>query len=532
MLKRSRRTLVLLSLLSLLLARSTVEARPASKLDRRLEEIMGRPEFRHARFGVEVLALDTGKVLAAVNADALFVPGSTTKLLTEGTALELLGPDFRFVTRLYRTGPVSAEGTLDGDLVWVASGDPNISGRILKDGSLAFENGDHSYAAILRTARPVDGDPLGVVRAMARQVAGHGVKRIRGRVLVDARLFPEGDTEPGTNVVISPAVVNDNLVDLNFEAGASIGGAAKLTVSPESSYARFTSRVTTSAEGSKAQLAVASDVTGADGAHDVIVEGSVPAGTAKSLLVYKIPEPGRFAQRVLMQALEGAGVALESGKGASANVDFEALSSSYQTDHLMAEHTSPSLAEEVKVTLKVSQNLHATITPFVLGATLRPKDEDRLQAGFDLERAFLEKAGLDLTAASQSDGAGGTASAFTPDFLCRYLAFMSTRRSFPLFEAALPILGRDGTLAGVLKDAPAAGHVRAKTGTAVVYDALNQKLHVAGKALAGYVTTRSGRRLAFAAMINQASVAPDVDSLGKIGTVLAEIAASIYDLVP
>ena len=80
---------------------------------------------------------------------------------------------------------------------------------------------------------------------------------------------------------------------------------------------------------------------------------------------------------------------------------------------------------------------------------------------------------------------------------------MSTRRSFPLFEAALPILGRDGTLDGVLKDSPAAGHVRAKTGTAVVYDALNQKLHVAGKALAGYVTTRSGRRLAFAAMINQ-----------------------------
>ena len=101
------------------------------------------------------------------------------------------------MTRLYRTGPIAAEGTLDGDLVWVASGDLNISGRILPDGSLAFANGDHSYAAILRTARPVDGDPLGVVRAMAREVAGHGVKRIRGRVLVDARLFPEETRNPG-----------------------------------------------------------------------------------------------------------------------------------------------------------------------------------------------------------------------------------------------------------------------------------------------------------------------------------------------
>ena len=67
---------------------------------------------------------------------------------------------------------------------------------------------------------------------------------------------------------------------------------------------------------------MASDVTGADGAHDVTVEGSVPTGTVKSLLVYKIPEPGRFAQRVLMQALEGAGVTLESGEGAAGERRF------------------------------------------------------------------------------------------------------------------------------------------------------------------------------------------------------------------
>ena len=247
---------------------------------------------------------------------------------------------------------------------------------------------------------------------------------------------------------------------------------------------------------------------------------------------YKIPEPSRFAQRVLIQALAESGVAIENQDAANAKVDFAALSSSYDGAHLMAEHTSPIFAEEVKVTLKVSQNLHATITPFVVGATLRPKDVDPAQAGFDLEREFLEQAGLDVTAASQSDGAGGSASAFTPDFMCRYLAFMATRPSFPLFQSSLPVLGRDGTLAGVLKDDPAAGHVQAKTGTAVVYDALNQKLHVHGKALAGYVTTRRGKRLAFAAFVNHASVNPDPESIAKVGIVLAEIAAAIYDLAP
>src|SRR6267142_744552 len=96
----------------------------------RIQTIMDRPEFRHAIFGIEFYSLDTDKPIYTLNAEKLFTPASTTKLLTEGTALELLGADFRFHTRVYRTGPIHANGTLDGDLVLVASGDPNLSGRI------------------------------------------------------------------------------------------------------------------------------------------------------------------------------------------------------------------------------------------------------------------------------------------------------------------------------------------------------------------------------------------------------------------
>jgi D-alanyl-D-alanine carboxypeptidase len=105
-------------------------AKEVEPLAKRIEAVMARPEFRHAIFGVEVYSLDTGTVLYAHNADKLFVPGSVTKLLTEGTVLRLLGPDYRFHTYVYRTGPVSAAGVLEGDLVLVASGDPNLSNRV------------------------------------------------------------------------------------------------------------------------------------------------------------------------------------------------------------------------------------------------------------------------------------------------------------------------------------------------------------------------------------------------------------------
>ncbi len=88
-----------------------------------VKAVMSRPEYRHSRFGIEFYSMDQAKVLYAWNPQELFIPGSTTKLLTVGTALELLGPDFRFHTKVYRTGAIDGS-TLNGDLVLVASGDP------------------------------------------------------------------------------------------------------------------------------------------------------------------------------------------------------------------------------------------------------------------------------------------------------------------------------------------------------------------------------------------------------------------------
>ena len=173
--------LVLVQALTLLSAR-------AQTLDSKIGAILNRPEFRHALFGIEIYSLTDDKVLYALNADKLLVPGSVTKIVTEGTALQLLGADYRFRTRVYRTGPI-VEGAVNGDLVLVASGDPNLSNRVRSDDTLAFENEDHAYGQIVR-AKLVPGDPLQVIRNFAKQVAAKGIKRINGRVLVDVSLFP------------------------------------------------------------------------------------------------------------------------------------------------------------------------------------------------------------------------------------------------------------------------------------------------------------------------------------------------------
>lgn len=491
----------------------------------RVEAIMARPEFRHAFFGVEFYALDTGRVVYALNADKLFVPGSTTKLLTEGTALELFGADYRFHTRLYRTGEINADGTLDGDLVVVAGGDPNLSGRLRDDGTLAFENEDHSYDADPHT-RAVPGDPLLVVKRLAHQVAAQRVKRIRGRVVIDHSLFPEGERELGTGVVISPIMINDNLVDVTIGPGASVGAPVVFAQSPATRYVSFVNQAKTGAANSKPEIRWSRDVANPDGSRTVTITGNFPAGTPPILYSYAVPVPSRFAEFVFVEALSAEGVQVELS-AADAKHDFKALAASYQPDRLVAEHTSPPYKEEVKVTLKVSQNLHASATPMLMKALLAPQDETR--DGFDLEHDYLARAGLDLTGAQQSDGAGGDAH-FTPAFMCSFLAHMARQKNFPDFYNALPILGRDGTLFDIQPAAPAAGHVHAKTGTFGTGDRLNGRILVTGKGLAGYMTTARGERLAFAIYVNNVSVPPESAAIKRVtGQALGEIAAAAYE---
>src|SRR5262249_3507615 len=169
----------------------------------------------------------------------------------------------------------------------VASGDPNLSGRIRSDGTLAFENEDHSYGGA--DSKGVGSDPLLVIHELAAQIVQKGVKRVQGRMLVDARLFPEGTLELGTGVVISPIVVNDNLIDVIASPGAVEGAPILLQISPKTSYVQFINKATTGKADSKADINYSDEKVNADGTRTVTVTGSLPLGKPFGMMSYPVP---------------------------------------------------------------------------------------------------------------------------------------------------------------------------------------------------------------------------------------------------
>lgn len=490
----------------------------------RVAAIVHRPQLRHTQFGVEFYDLDAHRAIYSLNAEKFFLAASTTKLLTEGTTLALLGGDFRFTTKVYRTGPISADGTLHGDVVLVASGDPNLSNRIAPDGTLTFQNEDHSYDGTPDT-KAVAGDPLAVLQDIARQIAAKGITRVAGRVLVDTSLFKGGFAELGTGAFVSPIVVNDNIVDVTLVPGHAIGDPVAMTISPETSYARFINKAVTARRGSERTIDLASDTTDAAGGHIVTVSGSLPAGGPSILYAYDVPSPQRFAQDGLTVALRQAGVAVEAAPTDSAAGGT--TDTSRRDADVIALHTSPPLREDVKITLKVSDNLHADTMPYLWAVYAAHAKRNWERVAFDLERGFMRAGGLDTTRVVQNDGLGGEAF-IQPVFMVRYLEYVRTRPFFTDFYRGLPVLGVDGTLFNIQTRSPAAGKVRAKTGTWGGGDRLNDRGIVTAKGLAGYMTTLDGRHLAFCIYLNNMAAAHGQNGGHIAGEILGELATAGY----
>jgi PBP4 family serine-type D-alanyl-D-alanine carboxypeptidase len=515
---------LLLFLCALVFAQAAI-AQQTSQLAAAIQKVMDRPEFAHANFGIEFFDYTTKTVLYSHDAQKLFVPASTTKILTEGALLANLGPAYRFHTKIYATGPIDKKGRLKGDLILVASGDPNLSNRSQPDNTLAFVDEDHSYGG---PALP--GDPLTVIKSLAKQIYDKGVRRIDGRILIDTSLFPDGPREGGTDVVMSSIMVNDNVLDIVAKPGAKVGDPISVTTSPQTGYAHFTVRASTTAAGTPPSFSDPVFISNADGSVTIVLSGSLPLGIDPQTVSIGVPSPTLFAQWVLRDSLAADGIQLKS-PSAQLQPGFQSLEHFYTTQNQVAEHVSLPLAEEIKVTLKVSQNLHAGMGPYLLGALAGKDTTNPLKKGFQLERDFLQGANLDLSGASQGDGAGGDwADLFSPDFMCHYLAYWTTRPDYEVFFHALPILGKDGTLAKIQVQNPGAGHVFAKTGTFGSADRLNARGMLNGKGLAGYVITKSGRKIAFAAYVNHVAMPADPEAAQNVGgQALGEIAAAAYD---
>ena len=97
----------------------------AQSLQQMVDQAVTVEPLKGAVVGVMVQDM-SGHVVAQREAGRRMVPASNLKLITTGTALHALGPDFRFETGIGYTGEVDADGTLHGDVYIVGGGDPTI----------------------------------------------------------------------------------------------------------------------------------------------------------------------------------------------------------------------------------------------------------------------------------------------------------------------------------------------------------------------------------------------------------------------
>jgi D-alanyl-D-alanine carboxypeptidase/D-alanyl-D-alanine-endopeptidase (penicillin-binding protein 4) len=179
---------------------------------------------------------------------------------------------------------------------------------------------------------------------------------------------------------------------------------------------------------------------------------------------------------------------------------------------ILASHTSAPLAEDVMLTNKVSQNLHAELFLHNLGRRSACGDGSIL-GGARLIRANLLHAGLDPDDFIFFDGSGlSDHDLVAPRATATFLAHVAEQPWFPQWKSSLPDAGENGSLSRRFPDPPVKGHVFAKTGT------LGES-----RALSGYLDAASGRTVIFSVFVDDHTPATAADrvTMDKIVTAIA-----------
>jgi serine-type D-Ala-D-Ala carboxypeptidase/endopeptidase (penicillin-binding protein 4) len=494
----------------------------ADDLADKIEAVTNAPEYKAARWGILVTDAATGKVLYEHDADKLVLPASVTKLYTCATALCELGSDYRFVTPVYRRGEVK-DKVLDGDLILVASGDLTFGGRRGKSGNTLFSDSDHTYAnSGLVNSQLTDSDPVYALDELAQQVAA-GIKEVKGEVLVDDRLFGRTRSSGSGPEIVSPVLVNDNVVDLTITPASKSGEPATVKMRPETGFLQMDADVRTGSPGGGLTITIE-----ATGANQFMIRGQIPARTAPVVRIHPVDEPTLWARALFIEALRRKGVKVSASLHRPRRNDL--LPGRDEALPRIAEYKSEPLADAVKVTLKVSHNLYASTLPILVGLKNGTPSPD---GGLRRQARLLKGFGIDPLTVSFAGGAGGAqADSVTPRATIDLLKAMSKHPAAADYFDALPVLGVDGTLHdSVPGDSPARGKVRAKTGTLVWFDAQNNRALLRSKALAGELETAKGTKLYVAMFLNDLPLGIG-GSAAQQGKVLGKLCEVIYKQGP
>jgi len=422
-----------------------------------------------ADVGIAVVRLGTTpQMIYQQNADVLMTPASNLKLFTTSAALDRLGPEFKFKTRLL-VKPVPGTGEVDA--VIVGDGDPSF--------------GD---AELLKK---FNWDVDTVYKTWAAKLKERGYTKVRN-VVIDDSVFDQDFVHPDwpTDQLHKRYVagvggmnLNANCIDFYIAPGV-VGERVSFTPVPDTKYAPVDN---TCVYGNESAIWLSRAA-----AYDrIILKGVARRGGTTLPVSVTVMDPPMFAAQVFSETLAASGVTMSGrvvrDRSFRPFVDRNQLGLISTT--VVAIHETP-LEQVLARANKDSMNLYAESLCKRLG--FAASGEGTWATGTREMGAFLQKVGVPATSFRLVDGSGlSKTNKVTAGAIVKVLAHDFAGPNKKLYLGTLAIAGVDGTISDQFRGTDLKGRVFAKSG------------YVSGvSCLSGYLHASDDQWYAFSVLIN------------------------------
>lgn len=429
-----------------------------------IQSVMNLRQLPYDSLSIYAADVETGEVLLRWRESEERNPASTIKLLTTLVALDILGPSYRWKTEVFLRGKVTGD-RLDGDLLLKGYGDP-----------------------FLVTER---------VWQLLRAIRRMGIREITGDLLIDDRYFDVGDYDPAAfdrqplrayNVAPNALLMNFKVVRYWFEPDPEHGGV-KVQLDPALDNLRIRNRLGLAARSCRGyQRGIT--ITSNEAVDEVTFSGKFPDRCKRYAMDRTALSHNEFVYGLFKSLWRELGGRLEGGWR---NVDIRDVVPEDAEPFLS--FASLPLNEMIARVNKHSNNVMARQLVYTLSAEVNgpPGSEE---GGRDVIAQWLTRNDLESCQCAIENGAGlSRDSRIAAADMFSLLRFAWQQPYMPEYLASMSISGLDGTLRRRFKGSPLIGKAHLKTGSMD---------HVT--AIAGYLQTRSGRRVAVVSMQNHTDV--------------------------